>query len=215
MGFTRLSLVVVCLLSLLCGSVAEAGIFGRRCGARCGFRSQVSVSCSQSMTQSCGAPASCGAMVATQSVAGCTSCQGAIYSQVPQTACQPCQAATVQGACAGGACAGGTCPQANFTTQAYQSIEVNLGKRTPVRNVISAVAGGIAQRKAEAMARMGRMSHNVAGFPTCIASYEGVGFSSVSSEAAIRQCCYWGQRTPVDIGVAQGPGGWYACVGFR
>ena len=45
--------------------------------------------------------------------------------------------------------------------------------------------------------------------------YEGVGYSSSSSEAAIKRCCYWGQRTPVDIGVARGKNGWYACVRYR
>lgn len=45
--------------------------------------------------------------------------------------------------------------------------------------------------------------------------YEGVGFSTISADHAIRNCCYWGQKTPVEIGVAKGPNGWYACVRYR
>ena len=45
--------------------------------------------------------------------------------------------------------------------------------------------------------------------------YEGVGFSTMSADHAIRNCCYWGQKTPVDIGVARGNNGWYACVRYR
>jgi hypothetical protein len=45
--------------------------------------------------------------------------------------------------------------------------------------------------------------------------YEGVGFSSNSADAAVKNCCYWGQRTPIEIGVARGRNGWYACVRYR
>jgi len=45
--------------------------------------------------------------------------------------------------------------------------------------------------------------------------YEGVGYSSVSADDAIRHCCYWGQRKPRDIGVARGRNGWYACVRYH
>jgi hypothetical protein len=45
--------------------------------------------------------------------------------------------------------------------------------------------------------------------------YEGVGFSTVSSDHAIKNCCYWGQKTPIDIGVARGRNGWYACVRYK
>jgi hypothetical protein len=44
--------------------------------------------------------------------------------------------------------------------------------------------------------------------------YEGVGYSSVSADDAIRHCCYWGQRKPRDVGVARGRNGWYACVRY-
>jgi hypothetical protein len=45
--------------------------------------------------------------------------------------------------------------------------------------------------------------------------FEGVGFSTVSADDAIRKCCYWGQRSPVGIGVARGSNGWYATVLYR
>jgi len=46
-------------------------------------------------------------------------------------------------------------------------------------------------------------------------AYEGIGTGS-TRDAAIRRCCYWGSRTPIEIGVAQGRfGRWYAVVRYR
>ena len=67
-----------------------------------------------------------------------------------------------------------------------------------------------AQGVAEIQANRGSMGHCGGN-----SGYEGVGFSSSSSDAAIRNCCYWGQRTPIEIGVARGRNGWYACVRYR
>lgn len=67
-----------------------------------------------------------------------------------------------------------------------------------------------AQGVAEIQARRNSMGHCGGN-----SGYEGVGFSSSSSDAAIRNCCYWGQRTPIDIGVARGKSGWFACVRYR
>lgn len=67
-----------------------------------------------------------------------------------------------------------------------------------------------AQQSAESMARDGILRH-------CGRNggrVEGVGFSAVSSDAAIRNCCFWGSRKPREIGVARGPRGWYACVRY-
>jgi hypothetical protein len=74
-----------------------------------------------------------------------------------------------------------------------------------------ATGGGIAQQKAEAQARAGRCFHP--GGPIA-GTHEGCGFSSVSADDAIRHCCYWGQLPATDIGVARGPGGWYATVQY-
>ena len=71
----------------------------------------------------------------------------------------------------------------------------------------------VAQQKAQQQASQGRMQH--VGGSMGSGSYEGVGFSSRSADDAIRKCCYWGQRTPVGIGVARGNNGWYATVLYR
>ena len=70
---------------------------------------------------------------------------------------------------------------------------------------------GLAQQKAQQAASMGFRNHVGGGLGG--AQYEGVGWSSRSAQAAISNCCYWGQRTPVQIGVSKGADGcWYACV---
>lgn len=71
----------------------------------------------------------------------------------------------------------------------------------------------IATAKSEQQAREGRMRH--VGGSMGSGRYEGVGFSTVSPEHAKRMCCYWGQRTPVGIGVVRGSNGWYATVLYR
>jgi hypothetical protein len=99
-----------------------------------------------------------------------------------------------------------------------------LIKRQPVRSVatvanhavhgaISGASNGIAQAKANQQANEGRMRHVGGSFGN--GRYEGVGFSTVSADDAIRKCCYWNQRTPVEIGVARGNGGWFATVIYR
>jgi hypothetical protein len=71
----------------------------------------------------------------------------------------------------------------------------------------------VAKQKAAQMASSGRMQHLGGSMGT--GRYEGVGFSTSSADDAIRKCCYWGQRTPVGIGVARGNNGWYATVLYR
>lgn len=73
--------------------------------------------------------------------------------------------------------------------------------------------GGLAQQKAEIQARAGRCFHP--GGSLGAGTHEGCGFSTVSADDAIRHCCYWGQRSPIDIGVARGGNGWYATVIYR
>lgn len=67
-----------------------------------------------------------------------------------------------------------------------------------------------AQGVAEIQASRGSMGHCGGN-----KGYEGVGFSSRSADDAIKRCCYWGQKTPIEIGVARGKNGWYACVRYR
>jgi hypothetical protein len=70
--------------------------------------------------------------------------------------------------------------------------------------------GQSAQQSANASAAQGRMAHRGGSY-----RYEGVGFSAVSAQQAIRNCCYYGQRTPIEIAVSRGRNGWYACVRYR
>ena len=76
----------------------------------------------------------------------------------------------------------------------------------PIRN-------SIAQHKANVQASEGRMRHLGGSFGA--GRFEGVGFSTVSADAAIQACCYYGQKIPVDIGVARGANGWFATVLYR
>lgn len=71
----------------------------------------------------------------------------------------------------------------------------------------------IAQGKAETQARLGVMHHPGGSFGS--GTREGVGYSSVSAEDAVRHCCFWGKCEPVEIGVARGQNGWFACVIYR
>jgi hypothetical protein len=66
-----------------------------------------------------------------------------------------------------------------------------------------------AQDAAAVLARRGSLVHTGCG------QTEGIGFSTVSEQKAISNCCYWGRRTPIDIGVARGPRGWFAVVRYR
>jgi hypothetical protein len=66
---------------------------------------------------------------------------------------------------------------------------------------------------AQQQASSGHMRHVGGSMGT--GRYEGVGFSSISADDAIRRCCYWGQRTPTGIGVVRGANGWYATVLYR
>jgi hypothetical protein len=61
------------------------------------------------------------------------------------------------------------------------------------------------------IARRGSLVHSSCG------QYEGIGFSTVSPEHAKRSCCFYGKRTPVDIGVAWSPlrRGWFAVIRYR
>ncbi len=74
--------------------------------------------------------------------------------------------------------------------------------------------GGLAQSKSRIAASRGmRGQHVGGGFGGGRA--EGVGFSSVSRQDAIRRSCYWGTRPVKQIGVTRGRDGWYATVIYR
>jgi hypothetical protein len=68
-----------------------------------------------------------------------------------------------------------------------------------------------AQSDAETMARTGRLRH----CGTAGGRREGIGFSTVSADAAVRSCCYYGRYRIVERGVARGPRGWYAVLRYE
>ena len=98
-----------------------------------------------------------------------------------------------------------------YATNAAVTSSVSVAPEYTTTSSVETSSGGLAQQKAEQAARMNFRGHVGGGFGG--ARYEGVGWSSRSAQAAIQQCCYWGQRTPAEIGVARGSDGiWYACV---
>ena len=68
-----------------------------------------------------------------------------------------------------------------------------------------------AQADAETMARTGRLRH----CGTAGGRREGIGFSTVSADAAVRSCCFYGRYRIVEKGVARGPRGWYAVLRYE
>jgi hypothetical protein len=68
-----------------------------------------------------------------------------------------------------------------------------------------------AQQDAETMARTGVLRH----CGTAGGRREGIGFSSSSPDAAIRNCCYYGRYRIVEKGVARGPRGWFAVIRYE
>lgn len=77
----------------------------------------------------------------------------------------------------------------------------------------------VAQHKANVQAGQGRMRH--IGGSLGAGRYEGVGFSTVSADAAIKACCYYNSKQIVDSGVAYGYSkqhgmyGWFATNLYR
>jgi hypothetical protein len=68
-----------------------------------------------------------------------------------------------------------------------------------------------AQQDADEMARSGVLRH-------CGRNggrREGIGFSSSSPDAALRNCCFYGRYRIVEKGVARGPRGWFAVIRYE
>lgn len=132
-----------------------------------------------------------------------SSCSAPACGCSPTCACQPCECGGLASAIADGCvrsksvtltsstdCAGGTCRSKTVTT----------------------TRGSTAQWKADQLAARGQLVHLGGSFGG--GSYEGIGFGATADQAT-RACCYWGQRTPIEIGTAQGANGWYAVVLYR
>ena len=66
-----------------------------------------------------------------------------------------------------------------------------------------------AQEDADYMARTGILRHRGGQ-----QGYEGIGYSTVSGEAACRASCYWGKRKVKEVAVSRGARGWFACVRY-
>lgn len=89
----------------------------------------------------------------------------------------------------------------------------NQTSKSTVKQKVTVRSDGGAQRKAEIMASRHFCGHIGGDFGG--GTHEGCGMSS-TRESAIQNCCYWGQLTPIEIGVAQAPNGlWYACVFYQ
>ena len=80
--------------------------------------------------------------------------------------------------------------------------------------VLRIVEFSSAQSDAGYMARTGVLRHCGKNGNT---KREGIGFSTVSADAAVRSCCFYadamrGRYRIVERGVARGPKGWYAVI---
>lgn len=91
------------------------------------------------------------------------------------------------------------------------SVQAGPFFRSKNRTTGSSGGGNLsALESATISANCGVMAHRGGSY-----AYEGVGFSSASPDAALRNCCYWGQRTVVESAVVRGSRGWFACVRYR
>ena len=90
-------------------------------------------------------------------------------------------------------------------------LAVSLTSSVNAADEVVAPPAGSCQGDACELARTGTLRH----LGHNRNAYEGIGTGS-TRESAIRRCCYWGSRTPIEIGVAQGRfGRWYAVVRYR
>ena len=101
-----------------------------------------------------------------------------------------------------------TCDIAFARGGRYQNYYQPQVQMTPLPSTLTT-----AQGKAEFLAQVGRVYHPGGSFGG--GSYEGCGMNS-TRETAISTCCFWGQRTPIEIGVAKASNGmWYAVVFYK
>ena len=125
----------------------------------------------------------------------------ATYS-VPATAGTPVQTGTIVQM-------NGVASNGSAVVQANSIVNQSGGTVPPTPGT---AAHGSAQWKAEQSARIGSVQHLGGGFGG--GSYEGNGFAATADQA-IRGACFWGQRTPIEIGVARGANGYYATIFYR
>ena len=97
--------------------------------------------------------------------------------------------------------------QAQFSVPP-QPITPTVSASVPPANTSAA---GSAQWKAEISARSQSVAHIGGGFGG--GSHEGNGMGATADQA-IRNSCFWGQLTPIEIGVAKSNNGWYYATIF-
>ena len=88
---------------------------------------------------------------------------------------------------------------------------VACGVVAQAETYVTAVNVTSAQQDAEQMARTGILRH-------CGRNggrREGIGFSTVSADDAVKRCCYYGRYRIVERGVARGKFGWYAVLRYE
>ena len=105
-------------------------------------------------------------------------------------------------------------PAPTYSAPVYSSRTFTRVNSTPSYQSGQLSQSGLAQSKAVRAAQMGLRGHLGGGLGG--AKYEGVGWSNRSPRDAIENCCYWGTRPTVEIGVSKGQDGcWYACVLYQ
>jgi hypothetical protein len=116
-------------------------------------------------------------------------------------------------------CYNGQCPTPvrstiHVVTQPIVNTVEYFQEVQPVRTVVHSTAQGmgLAHQKSQQQASEGTMRHVGGGFGG--GRYEGVGFSTSSSEAALRACCYRGQRQVRDEAVVYGYNRRLRCYGW-
>jgi hypothetical protein len=73
----------------------------------------------------------------------------------------------------------------------------------------------LVEQHSQIQASQGRMFHSRIPFGIGGARYEGVGWSTRSPQAALENCCYYGEKPIVAQSVARGSNGWYATARYR
>jgi hypothetical protein len=120
-------------------------------------------------------------------------------------------------------CVNGQCPTpvrstVHVVTQPVVNTVEYFQEVQPVRTVVHSTAQGFSQgvglahQKSQQQASEGTMRHVGGGFGG--GRYEGVGFSTSSPEAALRACCYRGQRPIRDQAVVYGYNRKLRCYGW-
>ncbi len=182
----RMQMVIVALVVVVCGSTAEAR--GRRAMYQPAYTQYYNTAVPMTTT----APTN--TIIQTNSVAPTT---GVVQASATETTTAPTTATPATAAAPANAPA--AAPAATTTA-------------APATTTPKVAAVGSAQWKAEQSARMCSVQHIGGGFGG--GSYEGNGFGATADQA-IRNSCYWGQLTPIEIGVARGANGYYATIFYR